>query len=136
MQLAALSGVVQSTAGSPLAGAQVCVWRPAEACCAASSCARSDGAGRFSLQVLQTGAPVLIASADGHLSLRRSLSEVARQSPLVVSLEPGGVRVRGSVLDASGGPISDALRVGAVCRMSGCALAARRVMACCIQHRL
>lgn len=108
-QDARISGIVQSTIGGPLARANVCVVPARDACCASAVCASSDGAGRFSLDAPSVSSIIVIAAAQGHLPLRRPLTRIPPDAPLVLSLEPGGVQVTGSVADASGGPVVDAL---------------------------
>jgi hypothetical protein len=102
-----LSGSVQSTTGAPLARANVCILPTPALVWAPPSCVQSDGAGRFTLDVPAASASVVFASAEGYLPLRRPL--LRSSAPLVLSLEPGGVQLTGSVLDASGGSIVDAL---------------------------
>jgi hypothetical protein len=102
-----LSGSVQSTTGAPLARANVCILPTPAPVWAPPSCVQSDGAGRFTLDVPAASASVVFASAEGYLALRRPL--LRSSAPLVLSLEAGGVQLTGSVLDASGGSIVDAL---------------------------
>jgi hypothetical protein len=102
-----ISGVVQSTSGAPLAHASVCALHASEPCCGAESCVLSDRAGRFELDARRADEALLVASAEGYLPVRRRLSEEA--TAVVLTLEPGGSRVTGSVVDASGGPIARAL---------------------------
>jgi hypothetical protein len=109
LHLAPVSGIVQSTHGEPLDGASICMVPARMQCCAAQSCVVSDAAGRFSLEASVVNSAIVIASAEGYLPLRRPFLESSRGTSLVLSLEPGGVRLTGNVVDASGGAVLAAL---------------------------
>jgi Carboxypeptidase regulatory-like domain len=100
-----LTGRVASVSGRPIAGASVCMTRVGESCCAPAACTTADRSGNFVLETYRARSSSLFASADGYLPLQRAVSEVELGSPLVLVLGPGGARISGSVVDASGGPI-------------------------------
>ena len=107
-QEARVVGSVQSAAGSPLSGANVCVLAVSNVRCASEPCVMSDHAGRFTVDSCGPGS-ILTVSAQGYLPQRQLLPPLRGKEPLVISLELGGVQVSGTVVDASGGPIAGAL---------------------------
>jgi hypothetical protein len=106
-----LTGVVASAGGGLLRGAEVCVIDSSEACCSSRLCAFSDEDGRFSLHWSGVRG-LLLASAKDHAPWKRHLTASTDAQPadaIVITLEPGGAELSGSVIDATGGAI-----VGAV----------------------
>lgn len=103
-----ITGSVVAASGHPVAGASVCMAPASDRCCAPTACTTADRSGRFILDSYPGGTGQLLASADGYLPLSRSVSEATRGSPLVLVLQAGGARLRGSIIDASGGPVVNA----------------------------
>jgi hypothetical protein len=104
----ALTGMVRSAGGAPLAGATVCALPGTESCCSESDCTTSDASGRFTLQPGLNPAESLVASAPGYLARGLALARGAL-SEVTLSLERGGVAVSGRVVDALGGAVPGAL---------------------------
>ncbi|HKO93287.1 MAG TPA: carboxypeptidase-like regulatory domain-containing protein, partial [Polyangiaceae bacterium] len=100
------SGRVQTEAGQALPGARVCAAPGTAELSAEPSCATTDAGGRFALSA--PASTLLCASLAGYLPLSQRVSESSSRRPLVLVLRPGGVRVSGDVVDASGGPIAGA----------------------------
>lgn len=103
-----LSGRVQTEAGGPLAGANVCAAEANGDCCNSMSCTESDADGRFVLSN-SGAASTLFASRVGYAPLTQTVGGRTGAAPLVLTMHVGGARVTGSVADASGGPIIGAL---------------------------
>jgi hypothetical protein len=112
-ELAALLGSVRSAAGGPVAGARVCATEGGADPVAAPrvTCVEADASGHFVVSQLSAGAYALQAEADGY-----SPGGPADGSPVLLAagesrrgvdivLEPGGAKVAGVVVDATGGPI-------------------------------
>ncbi|MDB4987540.1 MAG: hypothetical protein JWN04_2718 [Myxococcaceae bacterium] len=112
-----LGGQVVSSTQQRIPGARVCAARADRSLLDAppAVCTETDEEGLFSFARLSDGAYLVSATADGFamasassgapLSLLEGRS--ARQSVTIV-LQAGGVRVSGLVLDALGGPVSQA----------------------------
>ncbi len=105
--LLTISGRVQSAAGVALEGAQICVGQLDVACCESLSCTLSNASGRFVLQHEAEPGAALFASHVGYLPLRRELRGLGAE-PVLLTLQAGGARVAGVVVDATGGPIAGA----------------------------
>jgi hypothetical protein len=101
-------GIVQTSEGLPIGGASVCVRPETAACCAAAACTQSDRSGRFTLDTAPGGSFLVTASAPSFLSAEERVAS-ATGMPLTLVLHAGGARVTGSVVDASGGPVGNAL---------------------------
>lgn len=119
----ALVGHVENARGSRLSGAHVC-WLQGGV--SLLFCTLSDTSGAFVLEYRPAGAVALFASASGHVSQPFVLSKAApspgaasredfrlaatrSDGALVLRLEPGGVELTGTVLDALGGGVPAAL---------------------------
>lgn len=117
---AALSGTVRG-GGSIIAGALVCAASVGyEGTSApASPCTLSDAAGRYAFAKLPPSAYLVNAMADGWLPGAAAsgrpvvLAPAAAADGVDIMLEPGGARLQGTVIDATGGPVPHA-RVRAV----------------------
>jgi len=112
---ARLSGRVHDR-GVGITGALICASCVAcEATSAPSApCTRSDEGGRYAFSELAAGGYFIAASADGygpgsaHGGEPVYLAEGRASSGVDIALARGGARVRGSVVDATGGPIGHA----------------------------
>jgi hypothetical protein len=104
-----LTGRVTTESGRGIAGANVCIHGVADSCCAPDACSTSDHSGAFALTVPGARAALVLASADGYLPLRRIVSDTRPSAPLELVLRTGGARITGTVVDASGGPVTNAL---------------------------
>jgi len=122
------AGVVKSTGGSMLPGADICLLSQADFALEPITCVRSDSRGSFRLEV--DAAPLrLLVSAPGHRPWTSQILPsvcAPHQDGLVVVLSPGGGELSGVVLDASGGVVAGAL-VTARAVGSTALLAAREV---------
>lgn len=103
----AVSGRVRTATGAALAGASVCVAPSDAACCTAVSCTVSGAGGHFQLEYRSAPGAMLLASRAGYLPVRQEL-RAPSETPLLLTLAAGGVRVTGVVVDATGGPIAGA----------------------------
>lgn len=105
---ALVRGRVTSGSGTPLA-AVVCITAPMATGGEAPPCVVTDRSGSFELHAIESGSHVVSASATGHLPKRRVFevpNDLDKRLDLV--LEPGGVTVQGTTVDAKGGPIAGA----------------------------
>lgn len=100
-----LSGQVMAE-GKPVEGAVVTVMA-AEGNDVQS--ARADAEGRFEIAGLSPGRHAASATAPGYLPVVQRSLEIAADTSITLTLEPGGHPLRGSVSDATGGPIEGAL---------------------------
>ncbi len=119
---AAIRGTVRAKDGGPLADAQVCSSWYAEGLDSEQArepaCATTGADGAYQLTPLVPGRHEVVASAGGHVprawrastGFDNSIELVAGQAKDGVDfvLAPGGVEVRGTVLDINGGPIAEA----------------------------
>ncbi|HVI03806.1 MAG TPA: carboxypeptidase regulatory-like domain-containing protein [Enhygromyxa sp.] len=121
---ATLTGTVRNEQGQPIAGATVCAWPDQQKLRGASdgrpSCSKTEQDGHYRIEGLWPVSTGVSASAPEHIParwservdgrLRYQLSLRAGQERSVdLTLEPGGVAVRGVVKDISGGVIEGAL---------------------------
>ena len=139
---ATLGGVVLDPKARPIPGAMVCVGQLDAPPNALDACRRTDLAGRYRHPVPPQVALRVAVQARGFVPAllgqtdERTKGESGRQlataAPIVLNeaeqrgdfdvvLEPGGVAVRGSVLDITGGPVGGAV-VGAVGQRSRSAI--------------
>lgn len=122
LEAARLTGTVRSRDGDPIAGARVCAQPSSDELgtedVRAPSCATSDASGRYQLAPLVparyrpvAGAPRFAPAAwDGAEGMDDFLELAAgeRRDGVDFVLTPGGVEVRGVVLDIGGGPVAGA----------------------------
>src|SRR5688572_18712457 len=101
-------GEVRSSVGAPLARASVCWGASPSACCSVDACTLTDDRGHYRLDVGHNGR-VLVASAEGYLSETVELSSLVSPSGAVFRLRSAPASITGSVIDASGGPVTEAL---------------------------
>jgi hypothetical protein len=99
-------GLVRSTSGNLLERASVC--RVAGDLGHVRGCVLTDSGGRFELTV-DTDDAALLASASGHVSQNLDFGSVERGAPLTFVLLPTKSSVSGTVIDATGGPVAEAL---------------------------
>lgn len=105
-----LTGTVAAVDGHGIANATVCLAPTNDRCCALGvRCTETDRSGYFVFDAGPAGDGQLVASANGYQPLSLSVSETVLDSPLRLVLQPGGALIRGSVVDASGGPVAGAL---------------------------
>jgi protocatechuate 3,4-dioxygenase beta subunit len=100
-----LAGRVQTRQGRAVSGARVCAVEPSAGCCTSPVCTRSDVAGAFQLELENPASPSLLASHPGYAPASAGPLDPTQHLPIVLTLEEGGVKVAGSVVDAAGGPI-------------------------------
>lgn len=100
-------GALYSSRGGPLAQATVCLETEHNECCRPESCVQTDVDGLFSLP-LQHLARHLILAASGHATRRVSVTE-GQEQEWVLQARERRVTLSGVVIDASGGPIAEAL---------------------------
>lgn len=103
-----IRGEVRSSVGELLARASVCWGASPSACCSVDDCTLTDDRGQYRLEVGHTGR-VLVASAEGYLSETVELGSPVTRSSTVFRLMSASASVTGSVVDASGGPVTEAL---------------------------
>jgi hypothetical protein len=103
-----IRGEVRSSVGEPLPRASVCWGASPSACCSVDDCTLTDDRGQYRIDVGHNGR-VLVASAQGYLSETVELSSPVSPSSGVFRLRSASASVTGSVVDASGGPVMDAL---------------------------
>jgi protocatechuate 3,4-dioxygenase beta subunit len=101
-----LFGQVRSVTGGALS-ASVC-WAASADVRAPKRCTPTDREGRFGVEVPES-TKLLMASAAGHLGQTASIQHQSARQEINFSLTPGGATVSGQVLDASGGPVVEAL---------------------------
>jgi protocatechuate 3,4-dioxygenase beta subunit len=105
------TGIVRAPSGAAKAGATVCAsaFDPRHRV----RCTDTDESGRFVMRDLDQTRTDWIATSPGFLPGRIELDAQAAAAwdaaPLVFTLEQGGVEIRGSVIDATGGVITGAL---------------------------
>ena len=120
---AAVAGRVHDGQGQPLAGARVCAWPRDKLLSSAQHmaprCAETGVDGAYQIASLPVLAHAVFASKDHYLpnwyrSSPRKVGEVLlvaghTATNIDISLQPGGVALRGTVEDLSGGPIPGAM---------------------------
>lgn len=110
-----IAGLVRSSAHGPLANASVCLF--CAGCDVLSKtyeprCVKSDELGRYRFDELQRGDYRLSAAAPHHVPYHAADVRQLRGAALTdvdLELAPGGAAVTGVVVDATGGPIVDAV---------------------------
>lgn len=103
-----IRGEVRSSLGEPLGRASVCWGMSPSACCSVDRCTLTDERGQYGLEVGHDGR-VLVASAQGYLSETLELSSAVSPSGAVFRLTSASASITGTVVDASGGPVMEAL---------------------------
>jgi hypothetical protein len=91
-----------------VAHASVCALGRLDRCCASAQCSLSNDRGEFRLHGVSAEVWAIAASAPGYLPRQRLLPDRAADAShgLEIELEPGGVELQGSVVDATGGPVA------------------------------
>jgi protocatechuate 3,4-dioxygenase beta subunit len=126
---ASIAGSVTDRAGAPIAGARACVESDDPSLVdddlvdddvAGVRCALTDATGAFAIRGLVPARYQVSASAHGHLAALYAggaggsdgsvtLAPGEARGAVVIALAPGGVELRGRVVDASSAPIAGAL---------------------------
>lgn len=111
-QLSSVRGVVRTSTGKALAGAQVCLVETAPTDDRPPPCTVTGRSGQFELKGQQYGGGgVLLASAAGYLSARTAVPQTPgkESTAITIALEAGGEEIAGLVVDATGGPVIGAI---------------------------
>ncbi|MEY2933125.1 MAG: hypothetical protein RL033_3874 [Pseudomonadota bacterium] len=101
-----VAGRVRREQGEAIPGASVCVSSALNEL--GLDCTTSDRTGSFALEATGTDEVRLTATAAGYLPAARAL-EGDQLDSITLVLEPGGERLEGRVVDATGGPIAGAI---------------------------
>jgi hypothetical protein len=111
--MSGVTGVVRASSGGALARVSVCLWPQQHIeMSVTKSCTETDQTGTFRMQA---GPGTWLLTARGGVGLRDLTQDVQVSAGAIVSvqlvLSPGGATLAGEVMDASGGPISNAMVV-------------------------
>lgn len=122
LRTSSISGVVTADTGGPVANARTCAWLVAENLLTRETrvpqCVQTDGHGRYTLNNLMPSRYQVTAGAElmmpgqfdtGSSAAFFALARDEKRTGVDIVLSRGGVKLRGSVADVTGGPVSGAV---------------------------